>query len=845
MDNPEHDPLNRRMLLRLPLTLALVTAGLLFGQIPTPPLFVEQPADRSTYVGDAATLGGAATGSAPLQYQWRRNGAPVSGATNATLSFNAVSAADAGTYDLVAANAYGTVSSAPAVLTVNRRPQAITFTSPPAYVPAGGSVFLEASASSGLPVILNLVSGGASLTGNVLTGLTGNVVVRATQDGDERHAPAPAVERTFNFLTGGQAAFISSPPADREIDSGGSVTLRAAALGVPAPTFQWSKDGAALAGATTASLTLGPLSLVDAGRYTVTATNPLGVSAATATLAVRAAPVITGGPATQAAFTGDRVTLGVNLTGYPAPTYQWRRNGTAISGATAATLVFASIRTTDAGRYDVVVTNALGTAASPVTTVTVTNRDFTGIYVGEFAGGLGDLALAVRADRSATLLAHLPGTRTALASADLRIDVTGTFSLRLTTVAPTPSTVTVQGRINEAAGTVTGEVPELRATFTGLRAPSTGSQSLAGPYVLGLVGTATGGQAIIAPNGQALLVTTTGSVVDGLRSVLGAGGRLNATTSSGATVDLSFAGGLVSGSVRAGSGTPGTLAGALAERASDRRLVNVAVRAYTGSGAAGLITGFVVAGDAAKQVMVRAAGPSIATAPFNIGDAIRDPSLQVFRGTTSAGQNDDWGANAAAITAASIRVGAFPFRSGSGDAALIGTLPTGAYTMAIGGGTGTVLAEVYEVPATGEVPGARRLVNLSARGPVSADTPLIAGFVVAGSAPQLVLVRGVGPTIGAAPFGIAGALPNPQLTLFRGSTVTKTNDDWFRDADAALIRAAAARCGAFALGANTLDAAMLLFLAPGAYTAQVSGPRDAGSGNSEGLAMVEVYEVAP
>ena len=62
----------------------------------------------------------------------------------------------------------------------------------------------------------------------------------------------------------------------------------------------------------------------------------------------------------------------------------------------------------------------------------------------------------------------------------------------------------------------------------------------------------------------------------------------------------------------------------------------------------------------------------------------------------------------------------------------------------VGGGTGLVLAEVYEVPATGEVTGVRRLVNLSARGAVSPDTPLIAGFVVAGSAPQLVLIREIG-----------------------------------------------------------------------------------------------------
>ena len=65
-----------------------------------------------------------------------------------------------------------------------------------------------------------------------------------------------------------------------------------------------------------------------------------------------------------------------------------------------------------------------------------------------------------------------PGLRAAIASADLRIELTGTFSLRVATVAPAPATVTVQGRIDQLAGTVTGECPELRATFAGTRAAS-------------------------------------------------------------------------------------------------------------------------------------------------------------------------------------------------------------------------------------------------------------------------------------------------------------------------------------------------------------------------------------
>jgi hypothetical protein len=163
----------------------------------------------------------------------------------------------------------------------------------------------------------------------------------------------------------------------------------------------------------------------------------------------------------------------------------------------------------------------------------------------------------------------------------------------------------------------------------------------------------------------------------------------------------------------------------------------------------------------------------------------------------------------------------------------------------IGGGSGTALAEIYEVLQNNEPPGSRRLVNVSARGLVTPATPFIAGFVISGTGPQRVLVRGVGPTLGSPPFNVAGALANPQLTLFRGTAVVKSNDDWFRDAEAALIREASVRAGAFALGNSSLDAALLLFLEPGAYTAQLSGPVNANAASATGLALVEIYEAAP
>ena len=276
---------------------------------------------------------------------------------------------------------------------------------------------------------------------------------------------------------------------------------------------------------------------------------------------------------------------------------------------------------------------------------------------------------------------------------------------------------------------------------------------------------------------------------------------------------------------------------------TDGRVFNVSVRSTTGPGVATLITGFVITGTAPKQVLIRAAGPSLTGAPFNVPGALPDPTLQLYRGSAVIAQNDDWGtpaANTATLAAAAARAGAFAFRPGSGDAALAITLSPGPYTVLIGGGAGTTLAEVYEVLDASETPGTRRLANLSGRGLSAPGAPLIAGFVIAGTAPQRVLVRGIGPTLGASPFNLPGALPNPQLTLFRDSAAIKTNDDWFRDADATSIREAAAKAGAFPLGGQSLDAAMLLYLEPGAYTAQV-----AGAGNAIGIALIEVYEASP
>ena len=292
---------------------------------------------------------------------------------------------------------------------------------------------------------------------------------------------------------------------------------------------------------------------------------------------------------------------------------------------------------------------------------------------------------------------------------------------------------------------------------------------------------------------------------------------------------------------------PATVTGVPEALAGRQHLVNLSVRGVTAPEAP-MITGFAIGGTTAKQVLIRVAGPALTRAPFNLQGTLPDPSLQLFRVSTVIGQNNDWGSpasGAAALSAATTRAGAFPFANGSADAALLTTLPPGVYSVQVGGDTGVALAEVYEVTASDETPGSRRLVNVSTLGAVAPGLPLIAGFVIEGPGPQRVLIRAAGPTLGAAPFNVAGALANPQLAIFQGSAQIKANDDWFRETEAAAIRDAAARSNAFAFGAQSLDSAVLLFLEPGAYTAVISASATLPAAQATGLALVEIYDASP
>lgn len=255
------------------------------------------------------------------------------------------------------------------------------------------------------------------------------------------------------------------------------------------------------------------------------------------------------------------------------------------------------------------------------------------------------------------------------------------------------------------------------------------------------------------------------------------------------------------------------------------RLINISTRSYVGTGDEIQIAGFVVGGTATKRLLLRAAGPALHQ--FGVSGFLDDPIIQLVDDSgKSIAENDNWDF---ATQQESPSV-AWWFEKSSHDAALIATVAPGKYTAKVLGKdnhTGVALVEVFELE-----PGSSRLANLSTRSLArSGDEIQIAGLIVEGTAPKTVLLRAAGPSL--AQFGVPGLLHDPVIQLYNGDReLLAENDDW------TISTRAQSSVVPWWFVESSKDAALIITLAPGNYTAKVFG-RD----GEAGVALVEIYEL--
>ena len=271
------------------------------------------------------------------------------------------------------------------------------------------------------------------------------------------------------------------------------------------------------------------------------------------------------------------------------------------------------------------------------------------------------------------------------------------------------------------------------------------------------------------------------------------------------------------------------------------RLVNLSVLTLDGPADQMLTLGFVNGGansTGTQSLLIRAAGPALSA--FQVQNVLSDPTLTLYQGSSSIAYNDNWGSTAANITAvnnAEAQTDAFALTpTTSLDAAIVQVLPQGSYTVQVAGngtGVGKAIAEVYDNTSTYSAT-SPHLVNLSCRQQVVANGMLTAGFVISGSTSKTVLIRASGPAL--TTYGVQNVMPDPQLSVFSGSTVIATNAGWMGDSS---ISNAMNAVGAFPYQSTTSkDSAVLITLAPGSYTAQATSAT-----GTAGTTLIEVYEV--
>lgn len=551
------------------------------------------------------------------------------------------------------------------------------------------------------------------------------------------------------------------------------------------------------------------------------------------------APTIAAQPTAQAVVSGTTIQLQVTAAGEGPFTYQWFKDGAPLVGSTGATLTLASAQPAAAGVYTVTISNAGGSVTSQPALVSVTARSTAGSVFGPLPGNAGAFAIHVRADGTGAFIAFRSATRTAYVARQFTVGADRRFKFTaLAYGAPAEATVEVEG----------GFAPDgsLSATLAGLAltaAPATtsgGTTALAGFYTCGELNGSGETLVIVGANGEAYAVAAAADWREASALTVDANGGCNGSTPEGARISgVVNAAGIAALSIVRGTAPPVNFSGGDASRRTDgEKLVNLSTRSVVTAGGS-FTGGFVVTGDQPKSVLVRAIGPTLAA--FGVEGALPAARLEIFRDRTLIAEGGAWGAaaQAAAIAATAGRVGAFALPAASRDAALLLSLAPGGYSARVtgeGSAAGVALVEVYDA-TEGAIPRQQRLVNLSTLAATGAGgNTLAAGFYVAGTVPKRLLIRGAGPAL--AQFGVGDPLSRPLLTVYAGARLLAQNAGWITSAHPAALALAATQVGAFAFPAGSADAALILHLAPGSYSAEVSG-----FGGTAGTALVEVYEL--
>ena len=341
--------------------------------VETPPMVATLTEDQNIIAGQTVVLAVNATGSQPMTYAWKRDGALIDGQTGASLTLPDIAGTDAGVYSVVIRNSAGLTESDGVTVSVVQ-PVSIASQPEAASVVLGGSTLFQVAATGTEPITYQWTQDGVAIADATRSTLT-LTIVETSAAGDYKVTvtnAAGSVDSDVVTLT------VESPPAITELTGsmslvdGDSVVLSVTAVGTAPITYQWSKGGVAVDGATGLTLSLANVAPSDGDDYMVAVSNGAGrVESESITVTVVQPASIVSQPEGGSAVQGDTFMMSVVAAGTEPISYQWQKGGQVVEGASGSSLSLANVEATDSGDYHVVVSNQAGTETSDTVTLTV------------------------------------------------------------------------------------------------------------------------------------------------------------------------------------------------------------------------------------------------------------------------------------------------------------------------------------------------------------------------------------------------------------------------------------------------------------------------------------------
>jgi hypothetical protein len=291
----------------------------------TAPTITTQPTSQTVTSGQSASFNVAATGTSPITYQWMKNGVMIGGATSSTYTTAAETVTDNNAaFTVMVGNGAGSVTSNAAVLSVNAGAVAPSITSQPVSrtVSAGQTATFNVAATGTSPMAYQWMKNGAAIGGATTSTYTtpaettsdNNAQFSVTVSNSAGNATSNAATLTVNSSV--VAPTISSQPVSQSVIAGKPATFSVTASGTSPMTYQWSKNGAAIGGATSASYTTpAEITADNNAQFTVVATNSAGSATSNAaTLTVNAATLLLNSSASSLSFGSVNISSTGSLT---------------------------------------------------------------------------------------------------------------------------------------------------------------------------------------------------------------------------------------------------------------------------------------------------------------------------------------------------------------------------------------------------------------------------------------------------------------------------------------------------------------------------------------------------